>query len=57
MIFKSHLISMVVYSIIVATIIAFIRHDEKEKIIKEGLRLFLYMSGGIIVASWIINFL
>ena len=57
MIFRSHLISMLIYSIIVSTLIAFIRHDEKKKIIKEGLKLFLYMSGGVIVAAWIINFL
>lgn len=57
MIFRSHLISMVVYTIIVSTVIAFIRHDEKSKIIKEGVKLFLYMSGGVIIASWIVNFL
>ncbi len=57
MIFRSHFISMVVYSIIVSTLIAFIRHDEKKKIIKEGVKLFLYLSGGVIAASWVINFL
>jgi len=57
MIFRSHFISMVVYSIIVSTLTAFIRHDEKKKIIKEGIKLFLYLSGGVIVASWVINFL
>ncbi|MCK4888525.1 MAG: hypothetical protein KAS21_01950 [Candidatus Aminicenantes bacterium] len=55
--FKSHLISMLVFSGIVSTIIAFIRHDDKAKIKKEGIKLFLYMSIGIIAGSWIINFL
>jgi len=57
MIFKSHLISMLVFSGIVSTIIATIRHNDIRKIKKEGIRLFLYMSIGIIVGSWIINFL
>ncbi len=48
---------MVVYAVIVSTVIAFIRHDEKKMIIREGIKLFLYMSGGVILASWIINFL
>lgn len=48
---------MLVFSGIVSTMIAFIRFDDKEKIKKEGIKLFLYMSLGIIAGSWIINFL
>jgi len=57
MIFKSHLISMLIFSGVVSTLIATIRFDELKKIKKEGIKLFLYMSVGIIVGSWIINFL
>ena len=57
MIFKSHLISMLVFSGIVSAVIATIRHDELAKIKKEGIKLFLIMSIGIIVGSWVINFL
>ncbi len=57
MIFKSHLISMLVFSGIVSIIIATIRYDDMKMIKKEGLKLFLYMSVGIVVGSWIINFL
>lgn len=57
MIFKSHLISMLVFSGIVSTIIAFIRFEDIKMIRKEGIKLFLYMSVGIIAGSWIINFL
>ena len=48
---------MLLFSGIVSTIIAFIRHDEMKKIRKEGVKLFLYMSIGIIAGSWVINFL
>ncbi|MEN8222643.1 MAG: hypothetical protein ABFR36_05245 [Acidobacteriota bacterium] len=57
MIFKSHLISMLIFSGIVSAIIATIRFDDLKMIKKEGLKLFLFMSVGIIVGSWIINFL
>ena len=57
MIFKSHFISMVVFSGIISVLIAFIRHDEKDKIIKTGVKLFLYMTVGVIAASWIMNFI
>jgi len=48
---------MLVFSGIVSTIIAFIRFDDSGKIKKEGIKLFLYMSIGIIAGSWIVNFL
>lgn len=48
---------MLVFSAIIATMIAFLRHDDMKKIKKEGLKLFLYMTLGIIAGSWIINFL
>ncbi len=57
MIFRSHLISMLVFSGIVSTIIAFIRYEDIKKIKKEGIKLFLYMTIGVIAGSWIINFL
>ncbi len=57
MIFRSHFISMIVFSGIVSVIIATIRYDDMKMIKKEGLKLFLYMSVGIIVGSWIISFL
>ncbi len=57
MIFRSHFISMLVFSGIVSTIIAFIRHDDSQKIKKEGIKLFLFMTLGIIAGSWIISFL
>lgn len=48
---------MLIFSGIVSAIIATIRFDDLKMIKKEGIKLFLYMSVGIIVGSWIINFL
>jgi hypothetical protein len=56
-IFVSHFISMVIFSIIISTMLAFIKYDEKNDIWKYGLKLFIYMIGGVIVVSWIMFFL
>jgi hypothetical protein len=53
MIFKSHLIAMVIFSVIVSTLLAFIKHDEKKDILKYGVKIFIYMTCGVIVVSWI----
>ncbi|MCP4216261.1 MAG: hypothetical protein GY765_16555 [bacterium] len=57
MIFKSHFFTMLIYAIIVSTMIAFIRFDDKKAGIKYGVKLFLYMAGGVIVVSWLMHFL
>lgn len=56
MIFKSHFISMFIFSVIVSTMLAFIKYDEKKDIFKYGLKLLIYMVGGVIVVSWIMYF-
>lgn len=53
--FRSHFISMFVFVTIVSTLIAFIRYDEKKEIFKYGLKLFLYMNGGVIIVSWLMH--
>ena len=57
MIFRSHFFAMVIFAIIVSVLIAFIRYDEKKDILKYGLKLFLYMTGGVIIVSWLMFFL
>jgi len=57
MIFKSHFISMLVFAIIVSILLAFVKYDKKGEIIKYSLKLFIYMTGGIIIFSWIMFFL
>jgi hypothetical protein len=48
---------MFICAIIVSTILAFIRYDEKKDILKYGLKLFIYMAGGVIVVSWLMRWL
>ena len=57
MIFRSHFFTMLIYTVIVSTLIAFTRFDEKKEILKYGLKLFLYMAGGVIIVSWLMYFL
>ncbi len=57
MIFRSHFFAMVIFAVIVSVLIAFIRYDEKKDILKYGLKLFLYMTGGVIIVSWLMFFL
>jgi len=53
MIFKSHFITMFIYAIIVSAILAMVRFEKKEEIVKAGLKMFIMMVGGVIVFSWI----
>jgi hypothetical protein len=53
MIFKSHVISMLIFAAIVSIVLAFIKHNEPRPISLYALKLFLYMAGGVVVASWI----
>ncbi|MCK4836131.1 MAG: hypothetical protein KAT17_05820 [Candidatus Aminicenantes bacterium] len=57
MIFRSHFLSMIVFSIIVSILMAFIKYDDKKVILKYALKLFLYMTGGVIIFSWLMYFL
>jgi len=57
MIFKSHFYAMVIFAAIVSVLLAFIRYDEKKEILKYGLKLFLYMAGGVIIVGWLMYFL
>ncbi len=55
--FKSHLISLLLFSGLVSVIMAFIKFDEKKVIIRYALKYFVYMVGGVILASWVMRFL
>jgi len=57
MIFKSHFISMIIFAVIVSTLLAFIRYDEKKDILKYGLKLLIYMTCGVIVVSYLMRYL
>jgi len=57
MIFKSHLIAMVIFSAIVSTMLAFIKFDEKKDIFTYGIKIFIYMCCGVIIVAWLMHWL
>jgi hypothetical protein len=57
MIFKSHLLSMLVFALIVSIVLAFIKYSENRLIFRYALKLFLYMAGGVFIFSWLMYFL
>jgi len=52
MIFKSHLISMIIYAFFVCVVLSLIRRREIREQIKYGLILFLVMVLGAILFGW-----
>ena len=52
MIYESHLFSMVVYSVFVSLVMAFIRRTEKKDRIRYGVTLFLIMTVGALAFGW-----
>lgn len=57
MIFRSHLLSMLIFALIVSTLLAFIKYDDGRRITRYALKLFLYMAGGVILFSWLMYLL
>jgi len=55
--FKSHLISLLVFAVIVSVLLALIKFNRKEQIIRYALKIFLYMLVGVVVFSWFMRFL
>jgi len=53
MIFKSHILSMLIFAAIVSIQLAFIKHNDYRHIMRYALKLFLYMAGGVILVSWL----
>ena len=52
MILKSHILSMVLYALLVCVVLALIRRDERKAQIKYGLSLFVIMVIGAIIFGW-----
>jgi len=52
MIFHSHLLSMVLYALLVSIVLALIRRDTKKTQLRYGLTLFLIMVVGAIAFGW-----
>jgi hypothetical protein len=52
-IFRSHILSMLIFTTIVSILLAFIKHDDYRHITRYALKLFIYMAGGVVISSWI----
>ncbi|TEU05271.1 MAG: hypothetical protein E3J22_05775 [Candidatus Aminicenantes bacterium] len=52
MIWKSHLLSMIVYAIFVCIVLALLRREDKKSQIKYALFLFLIMVVGGLLFGW-----
>jgi len=55
-IFKSHMISMLVFAVLVSVVLAFVRHADLRHAWRYALKLFLFMAGGVVVFSWFMHF-
>ena len=53
MIFESHLLSMVVYAVFVALVLALIRRADAKSRLRYGLLLFAVMTAGALVFGWL----
>jgi hypothetical protein len=52
MIFRSHLLSMIVYAFFVSVVLSLIRRDDPKSRLKYGLSLFLIMVVGALAFGW-----
>jgi hypothetical protein len=51
-IFRSHLLSMIVYAFFVSVVLSLIRRDDPKSRLKYGLSLFLIMVVGALAFGW-----
>lgn len=56
MIFRSHLLSMIVYAFFVSVVLSLIRRDDHKDRLKYGLSLFLIMVAGALAFGWLMYF-
>jgi hypothetical protein len=56
MIFRSHLLSMIIYAFFVSVVLALIRREGRKAQLKYGLSLFLIMVAGALAFGWFMYF-
>ena len=54
--FKSHLLSLVLFALIVSVLLSLIKTEDKKAFLRYTLKLFLYMVFGVILFSWFMRF-
>ncbi len=55
MIFRSHLISMIIYAFFVCIVLSLIRRGDKKARIRYGITLFLIMVAGSLAFGWFMS--
>ena len=53
MIFRSHLLSMIVYAFFVSVVLSLIRRESPKSQFRYGLSLFLFMVVGALAFGWL----
>jgi len=53
MILKSHIISMVIYALLVCIVLALIRRENRRAQVKYAISLFLFMVVGALLFGWL----
>lgn len=53
--FKSHFYTLLIFALIVAPVIALLRYEDRRMAIRYGIKLFIFMVGGVVVASWVMH--
>jgi uncharacterized membrane protein len=56
MIFRSHLLSMIVYAFFVSVVLSLIRREDRKGRLKYGFSLFLIMVAGALAFGWLMYF-
>jgi uncharacterized membrane protein len=52
MIFRSHLLSMIIYAFFVSLVLALIRREDRKSRLRYGISLFLIMVAGALLFGW-----
>ena len=53
MIFRSHIVALVLYAAFVSVVLSFLRRDEPKGRLKYGLVMFAIMVGGSVIFGWL----
>jgi len=57
MILKSHLLIMITFALLTSILLALVKHDEFRETRRYALKLFVFMTGSVIIFSWLMRLL
>lgn len=53
--FESHLLSMLIFAVLVSVMLACIKHDTVRDIVRSAFKNLTMMAGAVVVISWIMR--